>query len=351
MKIDIDIFGNIYYDKRNLTKYPEPYRYKYIDLFCGLGSFHLAWEQTNVAECVLACDIDEYVMKTYSHAYPKTPFIRDVYNLNESNLPAHDIICAGFPCQPFSTAGKKEHFNDSRGTLFFEIMRLARIHRTKVLMLENVQGLVSVDKGNVLNSILQELNSTGYDIFVKILSPHTHANIPQNRKRLFFICFAKELGIKSFPFPNPCPLTTTASSLLIPRDEVPSEYFLHEDTMVPSEVPFVKKTLPFVLYKGKYLGDPIRITKYDGMPCIVAGCRTSLRSVKMKIFMSYPDGQARLIIPLELQRFMGIPEDFPWPPDLAPGYKMRQIGNSICVPILNSLVHRVAAALDAVNKI
>lgn len=141
---------------------------------------------------------------------------------------------------------------------------------------------------------------------------------------------------------------------MLPRDEVPLEYFIHENTGVPTEVKRLLplcKNIPFFRLGRVGYNAISYIKKQDISPCIMSSARTSLQSFQQKILMSYPDGQVRLITPLELQRFMGIPEDFPWPPDLAPGYKMRQIGNSICVPILNSLVHRVVAALDTVNKI
>lgn len=152
--------------------------------------------------CVLACDICIHAEKTYKLNYPGTPYIRNIYNVNEDNLPQHDVICGGFPCQSFSQGGIRQGFADTknRGMMFFEILRLAAIYKTKVLILENVLNMLFLESGKYLQTILQSLNHAGYDVFMKCLSPHTHCNIPQMRKRIFLPVFVKT-----------CRLVTSAS--------------------------------------------------------------------------------------------------------------------------------------------
>ena len=163
---------------------------KYIDLFCGIGSFHNSFRKKGW-ECILASDIDETTHEVYSQNYGIKPR-GDIYKIDEKTVPHYDILCAGFPCQAFSQAGKQAGFSDKRGVLFMEILRFAKYHKPKILALENVQGLLKHDGGNTFNVISEKINEAGYNIHHKVLKCSDYG-IPQMRKRLIMICIRNDI--------------------------------------------------------------------------------------------------------------------------------------------------------------
>lgn len=168
-------------------------KFKFIDLFCGIGGFHQALSDLG-GECVYASDIDEDCRKIYKLNYGLDPD-GDITKVNEKDIPFHDILCAGFPCQAFSKAGKRLGFADpTKGTLFFEIMRIARYHKPKYMLLENVRNLASHDNGNTWKVIHDEIINAGYYTFEKpvIFSPH-YIGVPQHRERVFIMCVRNDI--------------------------------------------------------------------------------------------------------------------------------------------------------------
>lgn len=163
---------------------------KYIDLFCGIGGFHKALSELN-CECVYACDIDERCCKVYKNNFSIEP-VRDITKIDEKELPDFDILCGGFPCQPFSNGGKKLNFDDKRGLLFDEIIRIASYKKPKFMFLENVKHILKVSNGKVFEYIKKELEKINYKLQIFNLSPHKF-NIPQQRERIFFICVRNDI--------------------------------------------------------------------------------------------------------------------------------------------------------------
>ena len=162
-------------------------KFKFIDLFSGIGGFHQAMEQLG-GECVFASDIDQYAIETYKKNYNLESGI-NIRDIKEEDIPKHDVLCAGFPCQTFSKAGKQQGFKDeTKGTLFFEIERMLKYHKTKYIILENVRNLVSHDHGNTWNTIYKHLKKLGYRLTPTpvIISPH-QLGIPQLRERVVIL--------------------------------------------------------------------------------------------------------------------------------------------------------------------
>lgn len=162
-------------------------KFKFIDLFAGIGGFHQAMEQLG-GECVFASEIDKYAIETYKENYGIDSDI-NIRDIDEKDIPKHDVLCAGFPCQTFSKAGKREGFKDeTKGTLFFEIERILKYHKTKYIVLENVRNLVSHDSGNTWKTIYNHLTNLGYRLTKQpiILSPH-QIGIPQLRERVVIL--------------------------------------------------------------------------------------------------------------------------------------------------------------------
>ncbi len=162
---------------------------KYIDLFCGIGSFHYSFQKLGW-ECIMACDIDNSVKKSYMKNYGQTP-LDDITEIEPSAISPYNILCAGFPCQPFSQCGQHKGFNDERGTLFFHIMKFVKYHNPEIIILENVQGLLSHDKGETFKTIKTEIENAGYVVQYKILKCSDYG-IPQMRKRLFIMGLRKD---------------------------------------------------------------------------------------------------------------------------------------------------------------
>lgn len=182
---------------------------KFIDLFAGLGGFHHALSQLGNKkgdldfECVFASEIKEDLRKLYHENYPGTPVFGDITQFSAKEIPAHDILCAGFPCQPFSQAGNREGFNDtSRGNLFFTICDIIKEHRPQYVFLENVANLKGHDDGNTWNTIKQMLEGLRYDVKAEILSPHSFG-IAQHRRRIYIVCRNLDYGdLSYFKFPS-----------------------------------------------------------------------------------------------------------------------------------------------------
>ena len=169
-------------------------RMKFIDLFAGLGGFHLALESLG-HECVFASELQADLQKLYSENFPETPIFGDITKISVNDIPAHDILCGGFPCQPFSQAWFKKWFWETRGTLFFDIVRILTETKPKFILLENVRNLASHNNGNTWNTIRKTLTEIGYLVPEKpfIVSP-LNFGVPQSRERVFIPCIRKDIA-------------------------------------------------------------------------------------------------------------------------------------------------------------
>ena len=166
----------------------------FIDLFRGIGGFHKGLTESGGYRCVWGNDIDKYASIIYESRFPETPGVTgDIRGVNTEEIPDHDLICAGFPCQSFSTAGRRKGFEDTRGTLFFEICRIAEAKRPKLLLLENVKGLLNHDGGRTFTVILQALDELGYWVEWQVLNSK-YFGVPQNRERVFIIGHLRGTG-------------------------------------------------------------------------------------------------------------------------------------------------------------
>ena len=167
--------------------------HRFIDLFCGIGGFRVALQQEGM-ECVFSCDIDSNVCRVYEQNFGDYPH-GDIVQIDAKEIPPHDILCAGFPCQPFSLAGKAGAFSDSRGRLFFEIIRIAKYHRPYMLLLENVKNILTVDSGDVLSEIAHSIEEIGYTLKHYVLNS-SHFGVPQRRERVYFVALRNDSQLK-----------------------------------------------------------------------------------------------------------------------------------------------------------
>ena len=180
---------------------------RFIDLFCGIGGFHQGFKNMN-GKCVFACDIDDSCRKTYEENYNVKPE-SDITKINIEQIPAFDVLCAGFPCQPFSKAGFQKGFNDDRGNLFFYLCDIVKHHKPKYLLLENVRNLASHDDGNTWKVIYDQIDKLGYYTYsLPLILNVLHFNVPQNRERVIIMCKRKDLGeLPALPVVSSSPKT------------------------------------------------------------------------------------------------------------------------------------------------
>ena len=172
---------------------------KFIDLFAGIGGFHIALSSLG-GKAVFASEWDKDAAAVYENNFSLKPE-GDITKISEKSIPDHDILCAGFPCQAFSISGKQLGFEDSRGTLFFDVARIAKEKQPKVMFLENVKNLARHDGGKTLAVIKKTLDEIGYDVFDEVLDASKYG-VPQSRKRIYIVCFRKDLNVKEFNFPK-----------------------------------------------------------------------------------------------------------------------------------------------------
>jgi DNA (cytosine-5)-methyltransferase 1 len=164
--------------------------YRFIDLFCGIGGFRFALEKRGL-ECIFSSEIDPYAQEAYRQNFGEKPN-GDITEIHANRIPKHDILCAGFPCQPFSISGKRGSTADYRGRLFYEIHRIAKYHKPYVLLLENVKNILSIDGGSVVKEIEQLLDEIGYTVHRYVLNA-SYFGIPQARQRVYFVALRKDM--------------------------------------------------------------------------------------------------------------------------------------------------------------
>jgi DNA (cytosine-5)-methyltransferase 1 len=316
---------------------------KYIDLFCGIGGFHQAISRVFPdATCVLASDIDPAARSVYAANYGITP-VGDICTHDVASIPPFDLLCGGFPCQAFSAAGKKNGFDDPRGTLFFDILRIVDHHTPSTLILENVANLCIIDEGRIFQTILHELTSRGYKVSHAVLTPHQFG-IPQSRDRVYIVASKTQ----TFDF---APLVAASSdctlrSILEPATGEymsPDKYVLldpaHVKTQSKSGIRFcgymkgeLRKTgaRPNTEHLSRSHKQTCRIHSVEGTQPTLAASETSGR------YHIYDGTGVRKLTLNECYRLMDFPSTFQKHPTKGTAYK--QIGNSVCVKVVEAIV-------------
>lgn len=307
-----------------------------IDLFAGIGGirlgFHLAAQQMSLeTECVFSSEWDKFTQETYEKNFGEKPH-GDITQINANDVPDHDIICAGFPCQAFSHAGKKLGFEDTRGTLFFDVARIIENKKPKVIFLENVVGLKNHDGGNTFKVILDTLNNLGYHVKYEILSGKDFG-VPQNRRRIYIVGFLDQDVYNNFAFPKPLEIQTVVGDIL---DENIDEKYRISKRLWTSHKARKERNKQ----NGKGFGYQL-VTKDSNYTATL-----SARYYKdgSEILVKIPHKHTpRRLTPRECARLQGFPESFLIPVSDTQAYK--QFGNSVCVPVIKQIAVKIFEAI------
>lgn len=314
---------------------------KFIDLFAGIGGFRIALEK-NGAKCVFSSEWDKQAQITYKENFGELPK-GDVTKIHESNIPKHNILCAGFPCQAFSISGKQRGFKDVRGTLFFDIARIAKHHQPEVLFLENVKNLVKHYHGNTLKIILKILDDIGYDAYYKILVA-SHYGVPQARERIYIVAFRKNLGINNFNFPKPTYKKIYLKDILEDDDKTQKHIINRTDIKFwkRDESPILK---PIQIGQINNGGQGERIYSINGHAITLSAHGGGAAS---KTGAYLVNGKIRKLSPRECARVQGYPEQFKIPVSKSQAYK--QFGNSVAVPVVEAIFKQILYTLENKNN-
>jgi DNA (cytosine-5)-methyltransferase 1 len=322
--------------------------YTFIDLFAGIGGFHLAVSSFG-ANCVFASEWDKYAAETYQQNFNLKPF-GDITKIDENDIPKHDILCGGFPCQAFSIAGKQNGFNDIRGTLFFEITRIINHHHPKVIFLENVKNLAKHNDGKTLETINNTLENFGYNVYTKVLNA-SNFGLPQNRERIYIVAFRKDINATNFNFPIATNEPTSLEKILeknptnakvVERLDINIYKNYSSANSLYGELNLLNKPIQIgKVNKGGQgeriyhpLGHAITLSAYGGG----VGSKTGLYLV---------NGKIRKLSPRECARVQGFPENFILNSSDIQSYK--QFGNSVSVNVLQHILFEISKALNKHN--
>jgi len=295
---------------------------KTIDLFAGVGGIRLGMEQAGF-NTVFSNDFDAKCQMTFDLNFSNPSMTcKSIDDLLHNEIPDFDVLTGGFPCQPFSVAGKRGGFKDERGNHFFTIARLIDLRRPTAFLLENVKGLLTHDNGDTFNTILGTLHKLGYSIRWKVLNSKVHASIPQNRERLFIVGFKQAEHAAKFHFVAPELLTKTYEDFL--EDKVDSKYFIQESKVYDALQEFGVKEGYSYQWRYNY----VREHKAKGcIPCLVTVGKSPI--VKQGWLL-------RHLTPKECFNLQGFPKDYKLP-DIHERHLYKQAGNSVTVPIIRRI--------------
>lgn len=305
---------------------------RFIDLFAGIGGFRLPLQSLG-ARCVLSCEIDKAARRTYAANFDTSghPFPEDITKVTAADVPDHDILTAGFPCQPFSVAGKKQGADDPRGRLFHEIVRIVGVKRPRLVLLENVPAFLTLDGGTHANEVHRLLGNLGYAVSRKVMSA-VEFGLPQLRERVFFVATRRDVAAndRSFAFPVGAGASLCVADILeatAPRGTIDPERIVADPTRAPDSLTKRIGRLDGRNQQNAVVMDP----KGVGLTLMANQPNCGLYLVK---------GRPRALTPRERARMQGFPDSFHIPASYTQACK--QFGNSVAVPVVAALAEAAA---------
>ena len=330
---------------------PQKTNFTFIDLFAGIGGFRQAMQDFN-GKCLFSSEWDKYAKQTYFRNYGEVPY-GDIRKIDAKSIPDHDVLCAGFPCQAFSIAGKRKGFEETRGTLFFEVARIIKEKQPKAFFLENVKGLKSHNKGQTLKEILKVLRGDKEDGYLNYYVPEPHIfnakdfGVPQHRERIFIVGFRKDILNDNFEYPKPLNIDVKLSDIMEEK-EVSVKYYLSTTYLQTLKNHKAR-------HESKGNGFGYEILDLNGISnAIVCGGmgreRNLLVDNKISDYtpITHIKGEVsrenvRRMTPREWARLQGYSENFIIPVSDAQAFK--QFGNSVAVPAIKEMARKITERL------
>lgn len=323
---------------------PEDYEFTFIDLFAGIGGFRIPTQELK-GKCVFTSEFNYHAQRAYEINFGEVPF-GDITKIDLNIVPKHDVLTAGFPCQPFSISGKMKGFEDTRGTLIYNVFQIIDLRRPKVVLLENVKHLMHHDKGRTLNTILKHLHELGYKTSWKLLNA-SDFGVPQNRERIIIVGHQE----KVFDFEK---LVTTPKPILKKFLDKNAQFeYLDEPYTLLKEYKTQPSGLVFIGYRNKLIRkagvrpgtehlsrvhkQPNRIYSSEGLHPALPSQESSGR------FWIYDKSRVRKLTINECYRIMGFPDNFIKINNTSELY--RQVGNSVCIPMVKEIMKEIKTQL------
>jgi DNA (cytosine-5)-methyltransferase 1 len=336
--------------------------FKFIDLFAGIGGFHIAMHNAG-GKCVFASEWDKFARITYEENFKSTSpelfennnYNWDINDVDPEKVPDFEVLCAGFPCQPFSNAGLKRGFEDTRGTLFFNIVKIVDTKREngnppKVLLLENVKGLKGHDKGRTLKTILEVLDELGYNVNTKVLNSK-YFGVPQNRERLFIVAWLKTPKAPG-KFNFPLGIDKNGNPIFNESEIISKSKSVKLGDILLSEVD-KKYTISDRLFSGhirrlkehKEKGNGFGFSMFNSESPYTSTISARYYKDGSEILVQQQDANPRKLSPKEAGRLQGYPidEDFKIVVSDVQAYK--QFGNSVSVPVVKTVAIEIVKQL------
>ena len=309
-----------------------------VSLFSGIGGIDLGFEQAGF-HVLWANEKDKDAAVTYKHNFPHTTLVEgDIKKVKAESIPDFDVLVAGFPCQPFSIAGKQRGFEDPRGNLFFEITRIIDKKRPKIIFLENVANLMEHDNGKTFLVIYNSLAQFGYAVRYKVMDAKEYGNVPQQRKRIFIVAFLDYEQCNRFQYPEPIDLTTSLNDI-IKRDIKHSDCYYYKENNFYYEQLKSKMKDTNLIYK---INDSGFLSRGKNIcPTLTA----SMGIVPDRVPVVRDDYGIRKITPQECLALQGFPKEFTFSGiPLNSAYK--QTGNSVAVPVIRRIAEEIKKVLN-----
>lgn len=330
-------------------------KYKSIDLFAGIGGIRKGFDNAfkELISTVFVSEWDKFAQETYKINYEDGFDIAgDITKIEASSIPNFDICLAGFPCQAFSQAGRHMGFNDDykgicRGTLFQDVVRICEYHKPKVIFCENVKGLVNHDKGRTFNVITNAFEQIGYNVHYQLLNSKDFG-VPQNRERIYIVCFRKDIDSSNFKFPKGTDSTKTIRDIM-EKAPIPARYYLSDvyiNTLIKHKERQSSKGNGFG-YEIKDLDSYANAIVCGGMGRernLIIDSRKHSMIPTTKIKGEINKENIRRMTPREWARLQGFPDDFKL--KLADTHLYKQFGNSVTVNVIEAIARQIKITLD-----
>lgn len=318
---------------------------KVISFFAGVGGIDLGFEKSGEFDVVYANEFDKNAIKTYESNFKLKVDNRDIRDVSAEEVPDADILLAGFPCQPFSVAGYRKGFEDERGDLFFETLRIIIKKKPQVVFLENVKNMVTHDHGNTFKVIREALEMNGYYLKWAVLNAKDYGNIPQNRERIYIVGFRSKVAFNHFEFPQPIPLTNPLKKYIDFKNAVDDRYYYSEEKN-PTFYDKLKEKITSQDTIYQWRRQYVRENKSGVVPTLTANMGTGGHNVPLIL----SDLGIRKLTPRETFNVQGFPSSFILPEDVSDGQLYKQAGNSVVIPVIERIAKNIELALEYANE-